>query len=36
MGKAPGNCVCKCHLGGAVSCPNCKESHSDGCECENC
>jgi len=26
-------CVCECHLGGAVSCPGCKEKHDlHGCE----
>ena len=36
METASRNCVCKCHLGGAASCPGCKENHSDGCNCENC
>jgi hypothetical protein len=29
-------CVCECHLGGAVSCPGCKENHNDGHKCECC
>jgi len=29
-------CICKCHLGGAVSCPGCKENHSDEHSCEHC
>ena len=27
-------CSCKCHYGGAVSCPSCKENH--GVECSHC
>ena len=27
-------CSCKCHYGGAVSCPSCKEKH--GIECSHC
>jgi len=30
------DCACKCHLGGAVSCPGCKENHSDAGKCEHC
>ncbi len=24
-------CSCKCHFGGAVSCPGCKENHDEIC-----
>ena len=24
-------CSCKCHFGGAVSCPDCKENHGEVC-----
>ena len=24
-------CSCKCHYGGAVSCPNCKKNHDETC-----
>ena len=24
-------CSCKCHFGGAVSCPGCKENHGEVC-----
>ena len=27
-------CSCKCHYGGAVSCPSCKKNH--GIECSHC
>ena len=26
------SCECKCHFGGAISCPGCKKNH----EIENC
>lgn len=29
-------CSCKCHFGGAVSCPRCKENHVKGCGCGHC
>jgi hypothetical protein len=29
------SCECKCHFGGAVSCPSCKNSHEIH-HCENC
>jgi hypothetical protein len=35
VGKS-GVCVCNCHLGGAVSCPSCKENHNDEHKCECC
>lgn len=28
-------CSCKCHFGGAVSCPGCKDNHGrDCCDCK--
>ena len=30
----PQLCSCKCHYGGAVSCPECKDNH--GIDCCNC
>ena len=30
------DCKCKCHLGGAVSCPSCKDDHDKGIKCEHC
>ncbi len=30
----PQLCSCKCHYGGAISCPECKDSH--GIDCCNC
>ena len=32
----PLKCDCKCHFGGAVSCPGCKDNHEAGHECEHC
>ena len=29
-------CPCKCHYGGAVSCPGCKDNHEDIIKCEHC
>ena len=29
-------CDCKCHFGGAVSCPGCKEKHQAKHECKYC
>lgn len=29
-------CSCKCHFGGAVSCPSCKEKHDKKMHCEFC
>jgi hypothetical protein len=29
------SCKCKCHFGGAVSCPSCKKNHEIH-HCENC
>jgi hypothetical protein len=29
-------CNCECHLGGAVSCPSCKDKHDEGIKCEHC
>ena len=29
------SCDCKCHFGGAVSCPGCKQNHEEH-HCENC
>jgi hypothetical protein len=29
-------CKCECHLGGAVSCPSCKDEHDKGIKCEHC
>ncbi len=29
-------CECKCHFGGAVSCPSCKNKHEQGIKCEHC
>jgi len=29
-------CDCKCHFGGAVSCPGCKEKHDFEFKCEHC
>ena len=28
-------CECKCHFGGAVSCPGCKDNHEI-IQCEHC
>lgn len=28
-------CECKCHFGGAVSCPGCKDKHET-IQCEHC
>ena len=30
------SCSCKCHFGGAVSCPSCKNNHEDSVHCEDC
>ena len=30
------NCSCKCHFGGAISCPSCKENHDEIIKCEHC
>jgi len=30
------HCQCKCHFGGAESCPNCKENHDEHIHCEKC
>ena len=30
------HCLCECHLGGAVSCPGCKDKHDIGKKCEHC
>ena len=30
------DCICKCHFGGAVSCPGCKENHGDEHKCKCC
>ncbi len=29
-------CSCKCHFGGAVSCPGCKRNHEEGMQCKCC
>ena len=29
-------CSCKCHFGGAVSCPKCKDNHNEIIKCEHC
>jgi len=30
------DCSCKCHFGGAVSCPLCKKNHGECCNhCKN-
>ena len=29
------SCECKCHLGGAVSCPSCRDTHEKQ-HCEHC
>ena len=29
-------CSCKCHYGGAISCPECKNNHDDAIKCEHC
>ena len=36
MEESSDNCYCKCHLGGAVSCPSCKKNHHEVCKCEDC
>jgi len=30
------NCPCKCHFGGAVSCPSCKKNHEEKIKCDHC
>ena len=27
-------CSCKCHFGGAISCPDCKGNHEEGIQCK--
>lgn len=31
MGGDSEGCTCRCHFGGAVSCPGCKENHGAAC-----
>lgn len=31
MRETPAECDCRCHFGGAVSCPGCKSNHGEGC-----
>ena len=35
-GELPQKCSCKCHFGGAVSCPGCKDNHDNLIKCEHC
>jgi hypothetical protein len=30
------SCSCKCHFGGAVSCPGCIKNHEESIHCEHC
>ena len=34
--KQRSGCSCKCHFGGAVSCPGCKDNHKSEHEGEHC
>ena len=36
MGIQELKCDCKCHFGGAVSCPGCKENHKTVDQCSHC
>lgn len=31
MKETAGRCDCKCHFGGAISCPGCKSNHGERC-----
>ena len=33
---ASNTCQCKCHFGGAVSCPSCKINHEEKIHCDHC
>ena len=37
MAEPPAECPCRCHYGGAVSCPGCIDRHGGGREgCPHC